>query len=125
MNEPKRIDAQWARDRFSAALEGELPDEERDRFQRALQGDPELAEEFVRFQEAMQALRDLRHAPLPPPPDLVVGVRERLRARRPARYRRRPLPWGTNPWMPVAMLLAVLGLAAIAFALWQAARGGP
>ncbi len=123
MSMPERHQAQWARDRFSAALEDELPETERRRFEAVLREDPEVAEEYARFQETLRALRSMGHTSLPPPPDLVAGVRERLRAHRRGRYHRRPLHGGLAPWISMAVLLAVLGLAAIAFVLWQAIGG--
>ena len=120
MAEAAHREREWARARFSDALEQELGGEERARFERALREDTALAEEFAAFREAVDGLRALREVPSASAPDLLPGVRRRLRERHPGRYRRTKRPWGLGPWMPATVLLVLLVLLGIAYVLLQA-----
>ena len=120
MAEAAHREREWARERFGDALERQLAPEEHARFERALREDTALAEEFEAFRQAVDGLRALREAPVAPAPDLLAGVRRRLRERHPGRYRRAKRPWGLGPWMPATVLLVLLVLLGLAYVLLQA-----
>lgn len=76
-----------ARDLFSAAVEGELSDEERTAFDAALSADPALAAAYARFGELMSATR-LVAARDTPVPNLLPKVQARIRKRSRGRFYR-------------------------------------
>jgi hypothetical protein len=106
------VTASEARDLFSAALEGELTQEEHQLFTEALERDAGLRAEYREFISCNDALRQAAAAV--PVPDLLPGVQTRLRSRSRGRfYADRFAERSTTGWQPT-VVLALLMLAMLA-----------
>ena len=113
-----------ARERFSAALEGELEPDERDAFERALAEHSELARDYAAFADMLARARG---APPPSPPDLLPGVQRRLRQRSRGRFYRdrfseRLGRGATGPLLLALVMLALLALAWLGLAALEQVR---
>ena len=73
------MNAQEARELFSAALENDLDADQRLAFEAALADDPTLAAEYAAFVATVTRVRS--EGELPAAPDLLPRVQRRLRAR--------------------------------------------
>lgn len=105
-----------ARDLFSAAHEAELTDDEQHAFDAALSADPDLADEYARFQKFLAATK---RAVTPPAsvPNLLPQVQARIRKRSRGRFYRDRFSerGGMQTLLPMvagALMLVMLG------ALW-------
>jgi anti-sigma factor RsiW len=108
------VTANEARELFSAALEGELTEEEQRRFAAALERDAGLGAEYREFVACNDALRHAAAAAPGPVPDLLPGVQSRLRARSRGRfYADRFAERSGTGWQPT-VLFALLMLALLA-----------
>jgi anti-sigma factor RsiW len=98
-----------ARERFSQALEDELPEGEREAFAAALARDPNLAHEYEQFTSTVRGTRALGSEP-PPPVNLVPGVQRKLRERSRGRYYRDR--FSSRPphqaWVPLVIAVGTL-----------------
>lgn len=106
-----------ARDVFSEAFEGDLEDERRVAFDRALASDEELRAEYDDFLETFQMMGRMGEADLASAPNLLPGVQERLRKRSRGRYYRDSFAKRAGPtWMlPLVASIAVLMILAVAW----------
>lgn len=105
---------------FSDAYDGELNAEERSAFQRRLDSNAHLADEYNEFCADREALRSLRG--LESTPDLLAGAKRKLQRR--GRRSNRSLAKGLRPlYWTMAAIVIVLVIAAGAWAaialLWS------
>lgn len=109
------MNAQEARDLFSAALENELPAEQRSAFEAALAREPELAAEYAAFVATVTRVRS--EGELPAAPDLLPRVQRRLRARSRGRFYadRYAERLGSGLLQPLPLALAMLMLIGLAW----------
>lgn len=109
------MNAAEARERFSAAYEGELPDGERAQFEAALEQDAALSAEYDAFRTTMKAMgQALGSSDAVPPPDLLGGVQRTLRARSKGRFYRDRFsmlePRQQGLWVSLCLIVLVLFL---------------
>jgi anti-sigma factor RsiW len=108
------VTANEARELFSAALDGELTQEEQQHFAAALERDDGLRAEYREFIACNDALRQAAGMAPGPVPDLLPGVQSRLRARSRGRfYADRFSERSGTGWQPT-VLFALLMLALLA-----------
>jgi anti-sigma factor RsiW len=116
--------SEQARERFSAALDGELEAGERDAFEHALQADGALAQEYAAFRATLEHARgaasafarDVAAAPASTP-DLLPGVQRRLRQRSRGRFYadRFSERLGRGLTQPLLLALVMVALLALAW----------
>ena len=83
------MNAAEARDRFSAAYEGELSPAERAELDAAFAADPALLSEYETFRATMEAMGALaREGDAVPPPHVLGNVQRALRQRSKGRFYR-------------------------------------
>ena len=109
-----------ARVLFDAAIDNELDQEARQRFEQALADDAELRVEFERHRDVVFATRALARDASGV--DLLAGVQDKLRARSGGRFYRDKFAEQRGrssqiTWMIAASVIVILG--ALAFAAWQ------
>ncbi len=112
-----------ARDRFSDAFEDALGPAEKAAFDRALEADRALADEYRAFCDALAETRALGRLATPRPSvDLLEGAKARLRKRMRGRFHRDAFADGRapRPLVPLLALVVVLLLLGVAYAGWQA-----
>jgi anti-sigma factor RsiW len=118
-----------ARDRFSEAVDGELTAEERTQLQQALDSDPALRREFESFRSTVESTRSLRDSGVRPRRSLLPGAKLKLRQRSRGRlYRNGFADRGGPRFLPlllVLVMLIVLGAAWFAFYLLDARSREP
>lgn len=109
------MNAQEARELFSAALENELAAEQRSVFEAALAREPELAAEYAAFVAMVTRVRS--EGELPAAPDLLPRVQRRLRARSRGRFYadRYAERLGSGLLQPLPLAIAMLMLIALAW----------
>jgi anti-sigma factor RsiW len=114
--------SEQARELFSAALDGELEQGERDAFERALSADAALAQEYAAFRATLEHARG--GAPARDPeaapglaPDLLPGVQRRLRQRSRGRFYgdRFSERLGRGLTQPLVLALIMVALLALAW----------
>jgi anti-sigma factor RsiW len=109
-----------ARVLFDAAIDDELDQETRQRFEQALADNAELRAEFERHRDVVFATRALsREAPQV---DLLAGVQDKLRARSGGRFYRDKFAEQRGrsqqiTWMLAASIIVIIG--ALAFVAWH------
>ena len=109
-----------ARARFDAAVDGELDERERARFEAALAADAELAVEYQRHQAVVFGAKRL--AEDVPTVDLLASVQQKLRARSGGKFYRDRFAQRTSSnglMMVVIALSAVFLLGAVALLAYQ------
>jgi anti-sigma factor RsiW len=114
-----------ARDLFSQAFEGDLDAARREAFDAALASDEELRREYQDFVETFQLVARMGAAEDDADaPDLVRGVQERIRKRSRGRYYRdRFSQRAGGPGWVLPLLLAIVSVLVIATA-WLALESG-
>ncbi len=113
------MNAEQARESFSAAYEGELSPDEKQSFDRALASDPALAEEYRQFCAMLDgAHRDIGEEKKSP--DLLAGVQRRLRVRSRGRFYADKFAEriGIGVLNPLTIAIAMTLLAALAWLLF-------
>lgn len=110
-----------ARELFSEAYEDALTADIQRAFDRALEANIALADEYAAF---CRALELMRQRPQPATPNLLPGIQRRLRMqRRAAALQKRFGLGGIKPVGLALLMLAVAGLGWLALELLQAALG--
>ncbi len=106
-NEP--WDIPTCQEMFCAVLEGELSEEKREEFERRMAEDPELAEDFRRYQKTIHLLHSAGHLSAPEEllPSLQRGILRRQRLR---------LDPGPGFRFPLELLSGILVLAGVLYA---------
>ncbi|MFW6050630.1 MAG: anti-sigma factor family protein [Myxococcota bacterium] len=115
MTRDEAMTPEEARERFSEALEGELVPEEQRRFEAALARDPGLQAEYEAFTATVRSTRALGAAR--PRADLAPVVQETLRRRSRGRYYRDRFSRRT-PRQTLVPLLVLGGVLALVVAAW-------
>jgi anti-sigma factor RsiW len=116
------LSSEEARARFDAALDGELPPEERASFEAALAQDAELRADYERLREVLAATREL--AGDVPEVDLLASVQHKLRARSGGRFYRDRFSERRGVQPSLSLLLGVSALFIVATACWFAYGAG-
>lgn len=108
-----------ARELFSDAYEGALAADAKAAFERTLEGDIALADEYAVFCRALELMRG---RPQPPTPNLLPGIQRRLRMqKRGAALQKRFGLGGVGPVSLGLLMLALVALAWLALELLQTA----
>lgn len=111
--------ADEAREHFSAAYDGELSPADKEAFDRAIEADPELRAEWESFRAMFDGMRALaREDAAAPPPQLLRGVQDKLRARSRGRYYRDRFATRARTSLTTPVLLALLMLLVLGVALF-------
>ena len=110
-----------AREKFSAAYDGELAGDAKSEFEAALADDAELAKEYGEFQSMLRETAALAIEPPPPPPDFVAGVQRKLRQRSRGRFYRDRFSQTSGPraMLPILVGIAMLVVLGIAWLTMQ------
>ncbi len=108
--------ADEARELFSAAYDGELAAAEQAAFEAALAADATLRAEYDELRAVLDEAHRLELADDEAPPDLLVGVQTRLRARSRGRYYRdrfaeRAGPKALTPLIVASVMLLIVAVA--------------
>lgn len=107
-----------ARELFSDAYEEALAGDAKHAFERALEADVALADEYAAF---CRALELMRRRPPPPAPNLLPGIQRRLRMQKRGEALRKRFGLGAiHPLALGLLMLALAGLAWVALELLQA-----
>jgi hypothetical protein len=110
-----------ARELFSDAYEKSLAVDQMRAFESALQAHVELADEYAAF---CRTLELMRQRPQPTPPNLLPGIQRRLKMnKRGETLRKRFGMGGVHPVALGLLMLALAGLAWVAFQLLQTSVG--
>jgi anti-sigma-K factor RskA len=118
-----------ARDRFSDAFEDALEGDERAAFERALDADRALAEDYRAFCEALAQTRALGRTVAPRPSvDLLEGAKARIRRRMRGRFHRDAFAPSRAtgrvlPLVVAVLLLLLLGITYAGIHYMDALRG--
>ena len=110
-----------AREKFSAAYDGELADDEQPEFEEALRADAELAKEYDEFRSLLRDTSALSIEPPPPPADFVASVQRKLRHRSRGRFYRDRFSETSGPraMLPILLGIAMLIVLGIAWLTMQ------
>lgn len=110
-----------AREKFSAAYDGELAGDDKAAFEAALSADAELAKEYEEFRALLRETSALSIEPPPPPPDFVASVQRKIRARSRGRFYRDRFSQtsGTRGILPILVGIAMLVVLGIAWLTMQ------
>jgi anti-sigma factor RsiW len=120
------VSPEEAEERFSAAFDGELSEQEQAAFEATLKEHPELAEEYEEFAQTMRevaafAMEDLGEEEEGEVPDLLSGVQDRLRERSRGRFYRDRFSRNARRGPPFILLVGLVMLVTLAVT-WMALR---
>ena len=105
-----------ARERFSAAWDGELAAEDKAAFDAALAADPALAAEYEEFSQLLREAHAMAEDDDEEVPDLLGGVQNRIRARSRGRFYRDRFATESRARSTLPIMLGIVMLVIVAIA---------